>query len=115
MDARAVQRLLEKTYGLAETALTVGAKASEAALRDARLSDSVKQKLIPLYGEESLRRTMNYAGLGLAICRVIKAELDDEAARDQLEFYRVRLQAIYENARTAFDQDFANSHALEPE
>ncbi|HZQ10338.1 MAG TPA: hypothetical protein VFD70_27415 [Anaerolineae bacterium] len=115
MDARGVQRLLDKTYGLAETALTVGAKTSEAALRDARLSDRVKEKLIPLYGEEALRRTLNYAGLGLAICRVIESELDDDAAREQLEFYRVRLQAIYVNARVTFDKDFGESHALEPQ
>jgi hypothetical protein len=113
MDARGVQRLLDKTFGLAETAMTVGGKTAEVALRDARLTDAVKQKLIPLYGEEALRRTLNYAGLGLALCRAVESEMDDAAAREQLEFYRVRFRVLYENARTAFQQEFANSHALE--
>jgi hypothetical protein len=114
MDARGVQRLLEKTYGMADTALTVGAKTTEVALRDARLPEAIKLKLIPLYGEETLRRTMNYAGLGLAICRTIENDLDDEAARTQLEFFRVRFVALYENAYAAFQREFSESRALEP-
>lgn len=115
MDARGVKRLLEKTFGMAETAMMVGGKTTEVALRDARLSDAVKQKLIPLYGEEALRRTLNYAGLGLALCRTIEMELDDDAARAQLEFYRVRFQAIFQDARAALEKEFAESHALEPQ
>jgi hypothetical protein len=115
MDARGLNRLLEKTFGMAETAMTVGAKTTEVTLRDVRLSEAVKQKLIPLYGEEALRRTLNYAGLGLALCRAVEDELDDDAARSQLEFYRVRLRAIYDQARAAFVKDFANSNALEAE
>lgn len=115
MDARGVQRLLDKTFGLAETAMTVGGKTAEVTLRDTRLPDAVKQKLIPLYGEEALRRTLNYAGLGLALCRAVETEMDDDAAREQLEFYRDRLSAIYENARAAFAREFAGSHALELE
>lgn len=114
MDTRGVQRLLDKTFGLAETAMTVGGKTAEVALRDVRLPDAVKTKLIPLYGEEALRRTLNYAGLGLALCRAVEDDLDDEAARAQLESYRERLRAIYAAARQAFDQEFAGSHALEP-
>src|SRR5258708_6948442 len=115
MDARGLQRLLDKTFGLAETAMTVGGKTAEVALRDARLPDTVKQKLIPLYGEEALRRTLNYAGLGLALCRAVETEMDDDAARDQLEFYRIRFRTLYENAREAFQKEFAGSHALEPQ
>ncbi len=114
MDARGVQRLLDKTFGLAETAMTVGGKTTEVALRDARLSDAVKRKLIPLYGEEALRRTLNYTGLGLALCRAIENEMDDDAARAQLEFYRMRFQEIYEQARQQFEKEFANSRALMP-
>lgn len=113
MDARGVQRLLDKTFGMAETAMTVGGKTAETALRDARLPDEVKAKLIPLYGEEALRRTLNYAGLGLALCRAVEGSLDDDAARAQLEYYRVRLEAIYREARAAFEHEFAGSHALE--
>jgi hypothetical protein len=115
MDARGVTRLLDKTFGLADTALTVGAKTTDAALRDARLPDEIKARLIALYGEEAVRRTLNYAGLGLAICRLIENDLDDEAAREQLEFYRIRLQAIHERARLLFEKDFDGSRALEPD
>ncbi len=114
MDARGVQRLLEKTFQMADSAMMVGGKTAEVALRDARLAEAVKLKLIPLYGEEALRRTMNYAGLGLALCRAIENEMEDDAARAQLEFYRARLDAIYHEARGAFENEFANSHALEP-
>lgn len=113
MDARGVQRLLEKTMGLAETAMTVGGKTMQAAVRDARLSDAVKARLIPLYGEEALRRTLNYAGLGLAICRAIEDEMDDAAAQAELEHYRLRLNVIYGEARSALDNEFRGSRALE--
>jgi hypothetical protein len=66
-----------------------------------------------LYGEEALRRTLNYAGLGLAICRAIEGELDDDAARAQLESYRERLHVIYRDAHAAMEKDFAGSRALE--
>ncbi len=115
MDARGVQRLLEKTFGMAETAMTVGGKTTEVALRDARLPEATKQKLIPLYGEESLRRTLNYAGLGLALCRAVADDVDDDAARSQLEFYRIRFGVIYDDARRALDREFRDSHALEPQ
>jgi len=114
MDARGVQRLLDKTYGMADTALTAGAKSTEVMLRDTRLTDGVKARLIPLYGEEALRRTMNYAGLGVAICRAIGNEMDDDAARSQLELYRARFEMIYDSARDAFNKEFAKSTALEP-
>lgn len=115
MDARGVQRLLDKTWLMADSAMMVGAKTTEVALRDARLPDSVKAKLIPLYGEETLRRAMNYAGLGLALCRAIENEMDDDDARAQLESYRAQLLAVYHAARSAFEKEFADSHALEPE
>jgi hypothetical protein len=113
MDARGVQRVLDKTFGLAETALTVGAKSADMALRDARLSDEAKAKMLPLYAEESLKRTLNYAGLGLALCGAIENEPDDEAARAQLEWYRVRLRTIYRDAHAAYQRDFGGSTALE--
>ena len=99
MDERSVQRLLEKVHGLAETATTVGAKTAETMLREPHLSDRVKQQLSLLYREEALRRTMLSAALGLAICRILERELDDASARDRLEFYRPRFQALHENAQ----------------
>ncbi len=115
MDVRGVNKLLEKTFGMAETAMTVGSKTTEVTLRDVRLPETVKQRLIPLYGEEALRRTLNYAGLGLALCGAVEGDLDDDAARNQLEFYRVRLRAIYDEARAVFEREFRDSHALEPQ
>lgn len=115
MDARGVQRLLDKTWLMADSAMMVGAKTTEVALRDTRLSEPVKAKLIPLYGEETLRRAMNYAGLGLALCRAVRDEMDDDAARAQLESYRAQLQAVYESARRAFEKEFSGSRALEPQ
>lgn len=115
MDARGVERLLEKTFGMADTALTAAAKSAQVMIRDTRMPDALKERLVPLYGEEALRRTLNYAGLGLAICRVIEPEMDDSAARQQLESYRQRFTEIYETARAAFDHEFRESHALEPQ
>lgn len=113
MDRRGVERLLEKTFGMADTALTVGAKTTDGMLRDARLSDAVKAQLIPLYGEEALRRTLNYAGLGLAICRTIENDMDDDAARSLLESYRARFRNIYSSAHDALEHEFSGSTALE--
>jgi hypothetical protein len=113
MDARGVERLLDKTYGMADTAVAAGAKTIEGIARDARLSDVVKTKLIPLYREESLRRALNYAGLGLAVCRTVEQELDNDAARARLEFYRRGLAAIYTQTQDAL-REFADSRALEP-
>ncbi len=115
MDARGVDKLLEKTFGMAETAMTVGGKTMQVALRDVRLSEAVKQKLIPLYGEEALRRTLNYAGLGLALCRAVESEMDDAVARARLGFYRAHFESIYADAREAFALEFSNSRALEPQ
>ncbi len=115
MDARGVERLLEKTLGLADTALTVGAKSAEVAVRDARLPDAVKQELVPLYGEEALRRTLNYAGLGLAVCRLIAPHLDDDLARARLRDYQSQFRRLYDDARASLDREFSGSRALEPE
>ncbi len=114
MDARGVQRLLEKIHGLAETATMVGAKTAEAMLHEPRLSDGLKHQLLLLYREEALRRTILSAALGLAICRALEPELDDAAARDRLEFFRVRFEALYENAQADIEKEFAESSALEP-
>lgn len=113
MDARGVQKLLDKTFLMADSAMSVGGKMAEVAMRDLRLPDGVKASLLPLYGEEALRRTLNYAGLGLALCRAVENHLDDDAARVQLESYRTRLQAIYGTARAGLEHEFRNSRALE--
>ena len=45
MDARGVQRLLEKILGMAETADHVGMRHAETMQREPRLSDAAKAKL----------------------------------------------------------------------
>lgn len=114
MDERSVQRLLEKVHGLAETATAVGAKAAEMMLREPQLSDRVKQELSLLYREEALRRSMLSASLGLAMCRTLEPELKDASARDRLEFYRVRFQALHENAEVELEKEIADSGRLGP-
>jgi hypothetical protein len=112
LDSRAIERLLGRTYGLAETALDLGARTAEATVRDARLPDSVKMKLVPIYGEQALRLTLLYAGAGLAICEVVQAEALDDGALAQLESYRARLSAIKARARAALDDEFPGSRVL---
>lgn len=99
MDARGVDRLLEKTYGMAETAIAAGAKTIEGIARDARLADRLKQQLIPLFRRESLTRTLNYTQLGLAVCSALAADMEDDAARARLAFYRAGFQELQMRAQ----------------
>lgn len=101
MDARGVDRILEKTFGLADTAESAGAKTIEGIARDARVSGDAKRQLIPLFRRESLQRTLTYARLGLAVCGVLEPEMEDETARARLEFYRAGFETIRMRARTA--------------
>lgn len=115
MDSRGVKRLLEKTYGLADTATTVGAKSAAGTLRETRLTDKAKVQIAKLYGEEALRLTLLYAGLGLAMCRAVEGELEDNAARSELEAFRSNFQTIYDNVFRQLKTDFPNSAALTPD
>lgn len=99
MDARGVDRLLEKTYGMADMAVSAGAKTIEGIARDTRLADRIKQQLIPLFRREALTRTLNYTQLGLAVCGVLAADMDDAAARARLEFYRAGFQELQTRAQ----------------
>lgn len=98
LDARGVQRLLEKLLGLAETASAVGMKSAEMMIRTANLSDATKAKLIPLYQREARERARGHARLGLAICAAIENELSDDAARNEWEKFRAAFQTIYDEA-----------------
>jgi hypothetical protein len=73
-------------------------------LRDARLSQDIKLKLIPLIREESLRRAILEASLGLALCRALEPELDDAAARQEWEAYRMRFESLLDGARADLNQ-----------
>ena len=101
MDARGVQRLLEKIQGMAETADHVGMRNAEMLQREPRLSDAAKSLLAPLYAEHSHRQAQSYALLGLEICNVVQAELEDEQARALLELFRANLASMNERASAA--------------
>ncbi len=98
MDARAVQRLLEKIQGMAETADHVGARSVEMMQREPRLSDAAKARLAPLYAEHAGRLTELYVTLGLEICTVVEDEMDDAPARGQLDLFRASFRSMHERA-----------------
>jgi hypothetical protein len=101
MDARGVQRLLEKIQGLAETADHVGMRNAENLQREPRLSDDAKGKLVPLYSEHAQRQAKSYALLGLAICDIVQPELEDDQARALLELFRANLTLLNERSAAA--------------
>ena len=101
MDARGVQRLLEKIQGMAETADHVGMRNTDMLQREPRLSDGAKGLLAPLYAENAHRQARSYALLGLEICKVVQAELEDDQARALLELFRANLASMNERASTA--------------
>src|SRR5450756_1707675 len=98
MDARAVQRLLEKIQGMAETAEHVGARSVEMMQREPRLSDAAKARLVPLYAAHARRLTELYVALGLEICAVVEDEMDDAPARGQLDLFRANFRSMHERA-----------------
>jgi hypothetical protein len=100
MDARGVQRLLEKIQGMAETADHVGVRYTEMSQREPRLSDKAKALLASLYSEHAHRQAKSYASLGLEICNVVQPELDDDQARALLELFRANLASMNERAAT---------------
>jgi hypothetical protein len=98
MDARAVQRLLEKIQGMAETAEHVGARSVEMMQREPRLSDAAKARLTPLYADHARRLMQVYSTLGLDICAVVEDEMDDALARGQLDLFRANFRSMHERA-----------------
>lgn len=105
MDVRGIDRMLEKTFGMADTAQSAGAKTIETIVRDARISDRAKRQLIPLFRQDAANRTLTYANLGLAVCQVLESEMDDPDARARLEFYRVGFQTLRARAQTDLQEN----------
>ncbi len=103
MDARGVQRLLEKIQGLAETSEHVGTRYSETMQREPRLSDTAKAQLARLYAEHAQRLTSVYAALGLGICDAVKDEVEDDQARGHLELFRANFESM-KNRATRLDK-----------
>ncbi len=99
MDARTVQRLLEKIQGMAETAEPVGARSAEAMQREPRLSEAAKKQLAPLYREHALRLMLLYADYGAAICDTIRPEADDDTARGIVDLFHGNFSAMADRAR----------------
>ncbi len=103
MDARGVQRLLEKTQGLAESAEHVGMRNIETMQREPRLSDTAKARLAPLYAEHAQRQLNSYAMLGLEICRAVQDELEDDQARGLLDLFRANFESMRERAAASLN------------
>jgi hypothetical protein len=101
LDARGLQRFLEKIEGMAETADHVGARNTEMLQRERRLSDNAKALLAPLYLEHAHRQAISYALLGLEICDVVQSEMEDDQARALLEVFRANLASTNERAAAA--------------
>lgn len=112
MDARGVQRLLERIQGLADTSEHVGAKYIEMTQREPRLSDDTKSKIAPLYREHALRLVQLHSALGLAICDAIQNEIDDENARGQLDLMRANFQSFSDKAREGLTREIGDKEKL---
>ncbi len=113
MDARGVQRLLERIYGLADTAEHVGSKYVETMQREPRLRDETKATLVALYREHALRVQQLHSSLGLAICDAVQSDMDDDAARGQLDLMRANLQTLKDAARENLSAHHANKKMSE--
>ncbi|MBI3538257.1 MAG: hypothetical protein HY070_11965 [Chloroflexi bacterium] len=98
MDARGVQRLLEKIQGLADSAEHVSTRYIEMAAREPRVSSAAKEKLALLYREHAARLMQLYCALGLEIAKIIENEMDDALARGQLDLFRANLATLNERA-----------------
>jgi len=99
MDARGMQRLLERIYGMADTADHVGSKNIETMQREPRLRDETKAALAALYREHALRVQQLHSHLGIAICDAVQNDMDDDAARAALDLMRANLQTLNHAAK----------------
>lgn len=112
MDARGVQRLLERIQGLADTVEHVGSKYIETMQHEPRLSDDAKSKIAPLYREHALRLIQLHSTLGLAICDALKNEMDDENAAGQLDLMRANFQTFRDNAQASLSREIGEMAKL---
>lgn len=112
MDARGVQRTLEKIQGMAESAEHVGLRMAESIDHEQRLSDLAKQQLRPLYREQSLRLMLLYAQLGVAICKVIGEEAEDGTAKGLVELFRANFSAMCGRAQDALRREIGSEARL---
>jgi hypothetical protein len=106
MDARAVQRLLEKIQGMAENAEPVGTRTIETLQREASLSDATRQHLCALHREHALRIMLMYAQLGEHVCDTIRAEADDNTARGLLDLFHANFAAMAARSQDSLRREF---------
>jgi 1,2-phenylacetyl-CoA epoxidase catalytic subunit len=108
MNARDVQRLLERIYGSADTADYVGSKNIETIQHAPRLRDETKTALAALYREHAWRVQQLHSSLGLALCDAVQNDLDDDAARGALDLMRANLQTLNDAATQNLSANLAN-------
>ncbi len=112
MDARGVQRTLEKIRGMAESAELVGERMAQSVDHESRLSDLAKQRLKPLYREHSLRLMMLYAQLGTAICESIAEEAEDDTAHGLVELFRANFSSMCGRAEDGLRREIGEEGKL---
>ncbi len=104
MDARGVQRTLERLQGLAESAEALGERSIETMLREPGLSDNAKQELVHLYSTQSLRLTLLYSEFGVSICDVLRGEAKDDTARGLIDLFHAGFFSLRDRARSKLEQ-----------
>jgi hypothetical protein len=109
MDARVVQRLLEKIQGMAETAETVGMRTIEGMQREPHLSDTAKQTLTPLFREHALRLMWSYSQLGATVCETIRSEAEDNTARGLIDLFHANFAAMASRSQDMLKHEFGTN------
>ncbi len=109
MDARGVQRLLEKIRGMAESAEHVGAQMVENVQREARLSDETKRALASLYREHALRTMLAYSQLGANVCETVRGEADDNTARGLIDLFHANFAAMAARSQDTLRHEFGTN------
>lgn len=113
MDTRTIQRLLEKTQAMAETAEHVGARSAEGMQHEPRLSEDAKKQLTPLYREHALRLMSLYSELGARICETVQSEAEDDTTRGLVDLFHANFSAMSDRARETLRREFGAGSKLE--
>lgn len=112
MDARGVQRMLEKLQGLAESAEHLGIRNIEMVEREPGISNAAKQQLILLYREQSLRLMHLYSSLGEQVCDVLRSEAADNTARGLVDLFHANFTTLRARSQDLLNQDIGRETKL---
>ncbi len=112
MDARGVQRLLEKLQGLAESAEHLGIRNIEMLEHETGLSEDAKHQLAMLHREQSLRLLYLYSSLGEQACDVLRDEATDNTARGLIDLFHANFAVLKGRARDLLSQDIGDAAKL---